>query len=524
MSGHAKISNAKTAARSCLAGLCGLLASCLMLHAAEVRSNGAGGGKWSQAATWEESRVPSSADTVVISTGDKVVFDRDDSAAISCASLLLDPESRFEMESAAGKRVLRVAGLVESYGAIRLDGSLSADDHLEIQFSGSMENGFALRRGGSVMIEGFPNLPENRRNVVVSRLSTEEASEPAQLIAEKGCAVDIKFARFQGVGAAFSYINNTGIRPNERLNLTNNLFEEAGVRFADCDSPRFVGNHVSGSQKIEFGISLSQTMMAEIKDNTVEGFKNGIHAIQSESTLTNNTVEKSVFGIAVVSSRITINGAVVRNATETGITYNATTGSIQNALIEGSPLALRCHNCKFQVSNTTIQLLDSADAKAVSVFKGTVTAINCNIDPSRVSIRAEDKGDIPFPLTLMQYLVVGIKGKTPPDAHVRVQTLKPEKPIPEGAADPNVINSPAPILPGGVTPPPRSQAALTVRAWTMDWNGKVGAPPSYRVTVFVPARGSDGKAKDIKSLNVKPDDKWVRPDTDSGKPTVEMSL
>src|SRR5215471_6089991 len=48
------------------------------VRAAEIHSNGRGGGEWSDPATWRGKAAPGPDDDVVIARGDAVVFDRND--------------------------------------------------------------------------------------------------------------------------------------------------------------------------------------------------------------------------------------------------------------------------------------------------------------------------------------------------------------------------------------------------------------------------------------------------------------
>ncbi len=501
------------------------LAFSAALDGAEVRSNSSGGGKWSQTATWEENRVPGPEDTVVIAGGDKVLFDRDDSAVISCAALQLDPESRFEFEEGAGKRVFRVAGLLESYGAVRMDGTLSPEDHLEIQLVGGEEGKFALHRGGSLVISGHPALPEGRKNAAIRRTSAGEKTTAGSFAADSGCGIDIKHALFENVSAHFNSINNTGIRPNERLNVLDSRFENAAVTFTDCDTPHFARNQLTGEAGIEHGVLLLRTPMAVIKGNKIADYQTGIRANASEVTLDENTIEKVRTGIFATGSNVTVRGGAIRQA-QTGILFQGIGGSIQDGSIEDSKTAIRCQSSKIQVSNMTLRLPEGGkESLALDVGQGSVTVLNSNIDPKAVKVtKGNATPATPPPVVSMQYLVAKVTGNTPPGAVVLVETENAAAPQAANMADLNIRNSPAPILPGGLTPLPRSMSAIIVKSWAMKWDGGLEPTPEYRLTVIVPPPGGEGAPKKYKSLKAKPDDKWHRPDLDSQAATLEISL
>ena len=105
-----------------------------MALAADVHSNGTGGGAWSDAATWRTKTVPAADDSVVIAAGDAVEFDCDDSAKVSCKDLALDPDAILGFKP-GGKRVLVIAGLIDSYGSIKVT-SRDAGDFMELRLTG----------------------------------------------------------------------------------------------------------------------------------------------------------------------------------------------------------------------------------------------------------------------------------------------------------------------------------------------------------------------------------------------------
>src|SRR5688500_5005440 len=52
--------------------------------AKEITSNGLGGGRWSDGATWRGGAVPTAEDEAVIGARDTVLFDRDDVDTPTC--------------------------------------------------------------------------------------------------------------------------------------------------------------------------------------------------------------------------------------------------------------------------------------------------------------------------------------------------------------------------------------------------------------------------------------------------------
>src|SRR5262249_38060189 len=127
--------DAMTRART-ITALAALLLVGGALHSAEITTNGSGGGPWSDPATWRGKAVPTGEDDVVIRKGDVVVFDRNDDGKQTCQKLLIDPKGSFTFKTGAGKVICCVAGSIEAYGPIQLDGTKSTNDFQELRLVG----------------------------------------------------------------------------------------------------------------------------------------------------------------------------------------------------------------------------------------------------------------------------------------------------------------------------------------------------------------------------------------------------
>src|SRR5205085_10227354 len=93
-----------------------LVVGATFARAAEVHTNGTGGGLWSNPATWRTKAPPGPDDSAVISAGDSVTFDGgEDRAKTSCKDLYIDAGGALNFNPGA-KRVLTLAGPLESYG------------------------------------------------------------------------------------------------------------------------------------------------------------------------------------------------------------------------------------------------------------------------------------------------------------------------------------------------------------------------------------------------------------------------
>ena len=79
-------------------------------YAAEISTNGLGGGPWNDPTTWSGKIVPGPADDVVIRKFDIVVFNRDDSTKASCRKLQIDPRGGLTFKTGAAETMECVAG------------------------------------------------------------------------------------------------------------------------------------------------------------------------------------------------------------------------------------------------------------------------------------------------------------------------------------------------------------------------------------------------------------------------------
>jgi hypothetical protein len=234
-----------TGVRTALA-LMAALVGCATAAAREITTNGAGGGRWSDPATWRGKRVPRATDDAVIQKGDAVTFDRNDAGKVTCRKLFLDPKGALTFRP-GGKRVLCVAGEVESYGTIKLDASRSARDYQELRLVGdaSAKRVLKLLKGAALLVSGRKDLAKGRRNVVLAapHPGGKQADLPGVIEAGRGVTIDVRWARVDNLHLQAAKIDNTGARAGERLNVVGTRFTGQGrVSCSECDTPLIADN------------------------------------------------------------------------------------------------------------------------------------------------------------------------------------------------------------------------------------------------------------------------------------------
>ena len=506
-----------------------LLAACVS-HGAEISTNGLGGGAWSDPATWGGKVVPTSGDDVVIQKNDIVSFDRNDDGKISCRKLQIDPKGVLAFKTGAGKQVCCIADAIENFGVIKLDGTKSANDFLELRLVGDTvaKRNIKLKKNSALLLYGRSNLPDGRRNVALSSPKLPEQKDSIDCLVEADglVSLDCQRAIFQDVKLQAQKIDNTGAKANERLNIIENQFVgKARIMLHTCDTPVIAKNTFDYLEKTpltEGAIAVYYSPLAEIKHNAIRGpFVFGITVnYQSDSALESNTVDGCASGIVggYGIPNTMIKKCTVRNC-PTGIKLEGATGVIEDTIVEGATLAFHQQNATLQLTNFHIKDLN-AKGIAIQFDTGKLTLLNCNIAPADIKIGVQPATAKDDPVTCLQYAIVNVKG-APADCLVDVRTNDPK--LPAEAADANVRNSPAPLR-DGLTPLPKTLNPLTVKAWTIDLKGKLQAAPEYNVKVL----GPDAKEGDVrpllKALTFRPSVNAFRAKLDDATPTLEVNL
>ncbi|MBI2805815.1 MAG: right-handed parallel beta-helix repeat-containing protein [Planctomycetes bacterium] len=498
--------------------------------AAEITTNGTGGGPWSAPATWQGNAVPGPGDTVVIRKFDAVTFDRNDDGKISCRKLHIDPRGGLLFKTGAGKIVLCVGDVIESFGAIKLDGTKSATDEIELRMVGdtAAKRKIKLAKGAALLLYGKANLPKDRRNVgLTSPKLADQKDDLVSFIDADGAVIfDWQHARFHDVKLQALNIDNTGSKANERINLISNRFTgQARVWLRQCDTPVIAKNHFDYPGKTsltEAAISVLFSPLTEIKGNTIRGkFAIGITVnYQSDSVVVDNTIEKCDAGITggYGIPNTMIQKCVIRDC-DLGIRLEGGNGVVEDTVVERARIAFHHQNANLQLTNFQIKDL-AAKGTAVLFDDGALSLLNCNIAPGQIKVAPQGPKATGVPVTCLQYVVIRVKD-APADARIDIRTDDPK--LAADGADPNVRNSPAPLT-DGLTPLPGALNPLTVKAWTIDLKGKLIVSPSYNVKVLGPAPKAGAARPVLKSVPFRPAENSFRAKRDDATPTLEVLL
>jgi hypothetical protein len=510
-------------------GMAALLVCGGSAHAAEVVSNGAGGGAWTDPATWTGKKVPGADDDVVIRKNDVVVFDRAGDGKATCRKLQIDPRGGLTFKTGSGKLSLAVDGGIESFGAIRLDGTKSANDDFEVRLLGETAEKrlVKLGRGGALLLYGRANLPDGKRNVA---LISPPDKEPVlgQVDADGTVMIDWQRARIEDVKLSAKAIDNTGSKPNERIKLVDNIFTgPARIYTYTCDTPEVLRNSFDNSKGkpiAEPAIHMHSCPLAQVKDNTVRGdFAIGIGIyVAVDAVLGNNTIEKCGIGLNggygvpnVMIQHLSVRGCA------TGVKLEGATGVLEDVTVEGATTAFSHTNSRLQLTNFRIKDL-AKKGVAVEFDVGTLALLNCELRPEDIKIPPQKPPEKPPPalVTSQQYFVIAAK-KAPAGAVVEVRTVAPAPTA--GVTDPNVRNSPAALV-DGLTPLPKDLTPLVIKAWSIDIAGKPQPAPEYTIKLLGPAAKEGADRPVLATQNFRPQPGAIRAEPNDKMPTLEVLL
>lgn len=494
--------------------------------AAEISSNGTGGGPWTDPATWRGKIVPGPADDVIIQKHDVVLFDRNDDGKVSCHKLQLDPKGVLLFKTGAGKVVCCVSESIENFGVIKLDGTRSKSDLHELRLVGDKaeQRKITLKKGSSLLLYGMAGLAE--RNVALTAPPPSGAKEavPGFVEADGQVMLDLQRAAVTDVKVSAKNLDNTGAKPNERLNVIDVIFTGQGrLACHTCDTPVLARNSFECNTAMplaDAAINLAYCPLAEVKGNNVRGgFNIGITInFQSDSVLMDNTIEKCAFGITggygvpnTMIKRCTLRGC------QTGIKLEGASGVVEDAVVEGATTALHTQNATLQV--THLQVKDLPKGGVALLHEGNaLSLLNCNVLPAQIKMGAQPAAKPPpVPVTAQHYLVIAVKG-APEGSLVDVRS---QPPVPVDVADPHVRNTPAALV-SGLSPLPTSFNPLIIGGWTMDAKGKVTPAPEYVISVLGPSPREGASRPILHKMTFRPPENLFRPTRASATPTLEV--
>ncbi|MCX5659504.1 MAG: hypothetical protein NTW19_07245 [Planctomycetota bacterium] len=524
--------------------------------AGDVHSNGTGGGRWSDPTAWHAQTPPTANDTVIISRGDTIAFDRDDGGKTSCKDLLLDPGATLAFKPGSGRMTLVVAGVVESYGAIRIDTSQQPTDFAEMRLVGPElpKRLIKLYKGSSLIVSGAENLAGKRKNLMIASapplpVSPEAApGKPAPppppvgdvtgaIEAAEGTMVDLRQADLSGMVLKINNIDNTGAKPAERANF-------AGCRFVNlsrllmsaCDTPKladclflFEGK----GQNPNPAASFSGCPLADIRGNTFKGnYERALSGgSQVDATILGNVFDTNHYGIVWDGPNAMIKSNLFRDC-DYAMSVTIAGAAIEDVVIDnpkilgisaGGASTLQMVNVKATNLAKDIMVLDLANAAQAQL-------LNCAVPPERIHVPAKvsrrDAANKPEHWAEGQaYVFVNVKGTLPAGAEVEILTANPPAPLPPGAPDLNIRNSPAKIT-RGWTPPPRSPDCMVVRTWRIGSEGTPEPTPAYTLRVLGPYPNAkpDAVQPVLKTMPITPADAWYRAKPDDAAPTLEVAV
>lgn len=516
--------------------------------AAELHSNGLGGGDWSDPLSWREKVAPTAADDVVISRGDVISFDRNDDGKTTCNRIYIDPNGSFVFKTGAGRIVCCPAGELESFGVVLLDGTKSAADKLELRMVGktAQDRTVTMLKGGKFTAAGRRNLAHGKHNVTISTslepdfatAKPPKAPLEATIAAKDGASIDVQRCEFASVNITANDIDNTGAEVGERVNIVGNHFSGVGrMVITSCDSPLIADNSfelMAGIATPHSAMFINGCLLSEIRGNVVRGrYSFGIQVrSQVDGTLTDCDFEGQATGVYYYGTNGMLKNLKIAKC-DTGLTLTSASGVVEDTHISGCKTGYYHGPATVQMTNVRIVDLQK-DGTAVLYYNGSLRLLNCNVTVEQVAKGGDVDRKTPDgspPIECLNFLVVKATGKAPLGS--RVEVLSADRAATTAktatasrAADPNVRNSPAPLRPDGLTPLPESLEPIIVRSWTYDAAMKPNPAPSYIVRIVPPASAATMAAapKPLAEQKATPDASWYREEPNKPTPTLEVRI
>ncbi|MAE61161.1 MAG: hypothetical protein CMJ49_07375 [Planctomycetaceae bacterium] len=456
---------------------------------------------------------------------DTVVFDADHTDRPSCTRLYLDPEAVLRFAIDDRPHTLTVAGPIESYGVIQLDGTQSPRSSIELRViddgSGPPRT-LRLMQNSSLLAYGLKAAADGHKNVRLSAAAADrKPARPLVIAADHDVMIDMQDIALVNVALKLQSLDNTGAKASERLNLIGNRFSGSShLELANCDTPTLRNNVFASAQRINHSaMQLNNCKLAEIHGNRILGnYVTGLMVhTDVDSAFIGNAIQNCATGVHWIGQNAMIRHNTITDCEQRGIILHQSTGSVEHTTVAGSATAF--HVTDSQVQFTTCGADDLADdAHAMSAANSTVALINCNLTDDRITLSRNST------VQAMAYLVVQVGGDHPERTQVQVQTAPVSGGVPKNKADLNVRNAPAHLDPEGRTPLPGTMRPLTVRSWKLSKKNNRENAPFYDLIVIAPPEEGQSSPRTLHKQLIEPADDWYRPDPNRGEPTIKVDM
>ena len=509
-----------------------ILTCCLALptSAAEIYTNGVGGGRWSDPVTWRGGAPPAPGDIAVIAARDTAVFDLKDSEGATCAELAIDPGGVLSFPPGPEALRLIVAGPIETYGAIRIDATDPATGTREIRLVALEAEGRVIRIGrrGALLLYGAARRPNEQPSVLLTTGGPgEDGTRRSGLLeARDESMLELQHVGIEDLHVTAAALDNTGFESHERINLVGNRFTGLShVTINSCDTPHVIDNTFDYDGEVllqQTALFVASSPLALIRGNRIRGaYIMGLQGrAMADGTVESNTVEGCTTGMYWYGTNAMMRKNRI-SACDLGLLVTSMSGALDDIVFADTARGLHVAGATVQASNLRTEELRE-NGVPIEVVTGHVTLINCPIRPEQIKLEKQPKPE-ERSIRASQYLVVKVAGSVPEGTQVTV--------APQGVAEPDpakeaalVRNSPAPVLPNGLTPLPATLRPLVVQTWSMDAQGNVTAAPQYRISVLGPVTKEGAQRPVLAEKTVEPDASWYRQDPDAPQATVEIAL
>lgn len=497
--------------------------------AAEVSSNGSGGGRWSDPLSWHGGAVPSVADKVVVGGADVIHFDGGRQDAPNCAGLAIDPGGVLDFATGPGvTNHLLVDGPVTAHGTLRVDATRDPTCRIGLVLVGADNETrtITLLRGGAMLLYGA-EMDGGTYNIMIAAGPPQDRSG-GLITADGGVMLDLQRIEIAAFRIAANRLDNTGYKANQRLNLIGCLFTGgSSVRLTYCDTAAIRDNRFTAPLHAtrDTAVDLVYNSLTTCRGNRIEGYYQGFDLTRETdvSILDNHIIDTRTAIISRYGGNSMIRGNTVSNVLN-GVVMESNSGIIEKLLVgNATSYGVSLSDSAMQISDVITRDMPT-NAVPLRLNSSAATMVNCSMTPADIRLEGAMRPE-GYWVRCMSYLVIRLTGKVPPQSIVRVATAAVSGGVPkDGSADLNVRNSPVNVGPTGWTPLPGTMRALVVRAWQIGADKKPASPPFYDLEVAGFQADGAPDAKPRHKSVIEPAAGWFRPDPDAPVATLEVKL
>jgi len=246
--------------------LCFLFSTAMPAWTDAFRSNGKGGGRWSDPATWEGGKLPTGG-SVAILTKDVVEVDAVPGNALACDELTVDSGGLLRVEG-TNQIVFTVRKGLNIFGGLMLDLSNTPSARCEFVFpvEANQAPKFLIAERSKVLLKGSPTDAPN----VVFRLAapTNQVAPSISVDITTKTWFESDHVAFEGFTFGVRGVDGSGVKFNERFSLRGCQLVRSPISFYASKKIEIEGNH--WREAADWAVYMNGCSAISLRSNTIE--------------------------------------------------------------------------------------------------------------------------------------------------------------------------------------------------------------------------------------------------------------